>query len=117
MRLEASLTWPEAQLGELASKESMLRQSSIIPLLRVTPLLLELSDDVLIGVRVELGMRKKHLKDGTPCAVESTSNPTNEYKSKVSRRGRKQTYPWKVLVASPAKWKRWYFEAGWVTKG
>jgi hypothetical protein len=79
----ASLTFLEAQLGELASKEGVLRQSFLIPLLRVTPLLLELGDDVLLGVRVELWMRKKHPKDGTPSAVKGASNPTNrieEYK-------------------------------------
>ena len=99
----------------------MLRQSFIVPLLRVTPLIRELVDDVLIGVRVELGMRKKHLKDDTPSAVKCAGNPINcigEYKSisHAAARGRKQTYPWKVVIASPEKWKRWCFEAGRVTQ-
>jgi len=53
----------------------MLRQRSLIPLLRVAPLLLELGNDILVGVRVELGMLKKHAEDGAPAAVESTGDP------------------------------------------
>ena len=66
----------KAQLGDFASKESMLLQCSLVPLLRVAPLFLELGDDILVGVRVELGMLKKHAEDGTPATVESTSDPT-----------------------------------------
>jgi len=68
----------EVQLGELASKESVLRQSSLIPFLRVTPLLLKLGNDILVGVRIELRMLEKHPEDGTPSAVKSASNPTME---------------------------------------
>ena len=53
----------------------MLRQRLLGPLLRITPLPLELGDDILVRVRVEFGVREKHTKDGAPSAVESTSNP------------------------------------------
>jgi len=106
----------EVQVVELASKVSVLRQRSLVPFLRVAPLLLELGNNVLVGVGVQLGMRKKHTEDGAPSAVESTSNPTNCVDGYMSGRritkGREETYPWKVLVASPAKWKRCFFEAG-----
>ena len=66
----------QVQLGELASQVSVLRQRSLVPLFRVTPFLLELGDDILVGVRVELWMLEKHTEDGAPAAVESASNPT-----------------------------------------
>ena len=66
----------KAQLGDLARKESMLLQYFLVPLLRIAPLFLELGDDILVGVRVELGMLKKHTEDSAPATVESTSDPT-----------------------------------------
>jgi len=66
----------KAHLRELTGtrQKGMLLQGVLFPLLRITPLLLELGDDILVRVRVEFGVREEHTEDGAPSAVEGTGN-------------------------------------------
>ena len=62
----------------------MLRQHLLGPLLRITPLPLELGDDILVRVWVKFGVREKHTEDSAPSAVGRTGNPAVMCKLKAS---------------------------------
>jgi len=53
-------------------------QNVLAPLLRITPLLLELGDYILIRVRVKFRVHEKHTEDSVPSAVECTGNPAGK---------------------------------------
>lgn len=99
----------------------MLLEDPIIPLLRGPPFISEFLQDVFVRVRVELRMCNQHWAHTSPSTVQWPCDPTTNFRSgmrsMLSGADGEITYPWAALVASPAKNRRWWADAGIVMCG